>query len=117
MEPTVNLPAPFDVTVHPDRAAVRVVPSGELDVASRDVLGAQLDELWASGWTDVVVDLRELVFIDSSGVHLLVRHRERASEAGARFAIVDGHPCVARTLRLCGVDDLLDRAQPEPVAR
>ena len=35
MEPSVNLPTPFDVTVGSNRTAVRVVPSGELDAGSR----------------------------------------------------------------------------------
>jgi len=116
MEPSLDLPPPFDVTVYPDRTVVRVVPCGELDVASRDVLAAQLDELWDSGWTDVVVDLRELTFMDSSGVHLLLRHRRRASETGAGFAIIDGPPCVARTLQLCGAHDMVARMLPERAA-
>jgi anti-sigma B factor antagonist len=103
------------VTVHPDRAAVRVVPSGELDVASRSVLAEQLDDLWKSGWTDVVVDLRELTFMDSSGVHLLLQHQRRASEADLRFGIIDGQPSVARTLQLCGVYEIFSHVQPERV--
>jgi anti-anti-sigma factor len=104
---SVNLlPAPFDVTVEPDRTVVRVVPSGELDLANRGLLGAQLDELWNSGWNHVVVDLRELTFIDSSGVHLLLEHRRRAWQTGSRFSLVQGPPCVARALELCGVHEL-----------
>jgi anti-anti-sigma factor len=114
MEPSVSLPSPFDVTAYPDRASVRVVPSGELDVASRSVLAAQLDELWKSGWTDIVVDLRALTFMDSSGVHLLLQHHRRASETDARFGIIDGQPCVARTLQLSGVYEILTHAEPEP---
>jgi anti-sigma B factor antagonist len=116
MEPSVSPPTPFDVTVHPDRAAVRVVPSGELDVASRSLLAAQLDDLWESRWTEIVVDLRELTFMDSSGVHLLLENLCRASKTGARLAIIDGQPCVARTLQLCGVYDMFDHVQPESVA-
>jgi anti-anti-sigma factor len=112
----VNLSTPFDVTVYPNRTAVRVVPSGELDAGSRGLLAAQLDELWESGWTEVVVDLRELTFMDSSGVHLLLQHHRRAAEAGARFAIIDGQPCVARTLQLCGVHDMFARMQAERAA-
>lgn len=114
MEPAVILPPPFNVTVDPDRSAVRVVPSGELDVASRGVLAAQLDELWQSGWSEIVVDLRELTFMDSSGVHLLLAHHRRASETGARFVMIDGHEPISRTLQLCGVYDMLDRGEPAP---
>jgi anti-anti-sigma factor len=67
-----------------------------------------------SGWTDVVVDLRGLTFMDSSGVHLLLQHHRRASETDARFGIIDGQPCVARTLQLCGAYELLTHVQPEP---
>jgi anti-anti-sigma factor len=112
MEPSMSLPTPFDVTVHPDRATVRVVPSGELDAASRSVLAAHLDDLWKAGWADIVVDLRELTFMDSSGVHLLLQHHLRASETGARFGIIDGRPPVARTLQLCGVHEILTQVHP-----
>jgi anti-sigma B factor antagonist len=117
MDPSVNPPPRFDVTVDPDRTVVRVAPEGELDVASRAVLDARLQELWEAGWSNVVVDLRGLTFMDSSGVHLLVDHHGRASAAGARLSFIDGTPTVARTLRLCGVDELLDYVQPEPQLR
>ncbi len=106
----MTLPPPFDVTVQPDRTTVRVAVSGELDVATRATLAAQLDELWELGWTDVVVDLRGLTFMDSSGVHLLLQHHRRGSEAGARFAIIDGPAPVARVLQLCGVDGIFVHA-------
>jgi anti-sigma B factor antagonist len=106
----VNHAPAFEVTVHPDRTSVRVAASGELDGASRGVLAAQLDELWSVGWTDIVVDLRGLTFMDSSGVHLLVEHHRHADETGARFAIIDGPEAIARVLTLCGVDDILRQA-------
>jgi anti-sigma B factor antagonist len=110
------LPPPFAVTVTPDRTSVRVVPSGELDVATCDLLAARLDELWTAGWTDVVLDLRALTFIDSSGLHLLIDHHRRACAAGARFSIIDGSPPVRRVLRLCGLHEVLVYAAPERVA-
>jgi anti-anti-sigma factor len=117
MDPSVTPSPPFDVTVDPDRTVVRVAPAGELDMASRGALDARLQELWESGWTSVVVDLRGLTFMDSSGVHLLLDHHRRASAAGARLSFIDGTPTVARTLRLCGVDELFDYVQPEPQLR
>jgi anti-sigma B factor antagonist len=104
------------VTVAPDRTSVCVVPTGELDVSTRDLLAGQLDELWSAGWTDVVVDLRALTFIDSSGLHLLVEHHRRACAAGTRFSIIDGSTPVRRALRLCGLQDMFEYAAPERAA-
>ena len=108
----MNHGSAFAVAVHPDRTIVRVAAHGELDGATRGVLAAQLDELWETGWTDVVADLRGLTFMDSSGVHLLVEHHRRALESGARFSIIDGPAPVARVLELCGVDDVLVSVSP-----
>jgi anti-anti-sigma factor len=98
----------LDVTVVPDRAVVRVRASGEADLSTRDVLDARLRELWDCGWEDVVVDLREVTFMDSSGVHVLLAHHRHAAEHGHRFSVIDGSDAVRRVLELTGVDRVLD---------
>jgi anti-anti-sigma factor len=99
--------------VIPERTAVRIAPSGELDLATCDVLRVQLDELWEVGWTDVVVDLRGLTFMDSSGVQILVEHHRRATRTGTRFSIIDGSEPVSRVLELTGLRAVLTHARPE----
>jgi hypothetical protein len=51
--------------------------------------------------------------MDSSGVHLLLEHHRRASETGARFAIIDGPAPVARVLRLWGLHEMLTAVPPQ----
>ena len=63
---------PFRVDVHPERDSVRVVPVGELDTATADELQTKLCELREAGFDRVVLDLRELEFLDSTGLRLLV---------------------------------------------
>jgi anti-anti-sigma factor len=105
---------PFlDVTTTPDRAVVRVRARGEVDLASRDVLDAQIRELWDAGWEHVVVDLREVTFMDSSGVHVLIGHDRHALEQGHTFSIIDGSAPVRRVLQLTAVDELLDHTVDE----
>ena len=96
----------FDVAVHPHRSVVRVAASGELDLSTSGVLRAQLDELWASGWMDVVVDLREVTFMDSAGVHVLIDNHQRAAREQQRFSIIDGADAVSRVLQLSGVREM-----------
>ena len=55
----------FSLEVEPDRERVIVHLSGELDLACAPTLKATLEDLIASGFQKLVVDLRELGFVDS----------------------------------------------------
>jgi anti-sigma B factor antagonist len=80
-----------------DRAAVIVV-SGELDLASAPALEEELTRAVTNGADPVIVDLRELEFIDSTGLGLLIKANRKAEAAGRRFAIVRGQSQVQRLL-------------------
>jgi anti-sigma B factor antagonist len=91
---------------------VRVTPNGELDLANAGALQAQLDELRTAGFAHVVLDLRELTFMDSSGVRLIFREDRRARSAGHRFSLIAGNATVQRVLSVCGLADRLDFGAP-----
>jgi anti-anti-sigma factor len=97
-------PEPFRVEVLPDRQRAVVVPHGELDIATVDQLAEEIDELVGRGFDTVVVDLRATSFLDSSGLHLLVRQCARID---ARVSVIDGAPAVRRVIDLAGVRPLL----------
>ncbi len=80
---------------------------GELDLASSPALEEELDRVVASGAQLVIVDLRELEFMDSTGLSVLVRAHQRAEEQGKRFGLVNGSQQVQRLLTLTGVADRL----------
>jgi len=98
---------PFRVDVHPERARVRVEPVGELDLATADMLQGQLLELRDSGFDSIVLDLRRITFLDSTGIALILREDRAAREAGVQFGLISGPPAVQRVLGLCGVLDEL----------
>lgn len=79
-----------------------VTVSGELDVASSQALEQELGKL--QGTATVVVDLRGLTFIDSTGLGVLVRGHQLAKEQGRRFGLVRGNGQVNRLLSLTGLD-------------
>src|SRR3954465_3508167 len=90
-------PAVFALEVRPDRGRVIVAVRGELDVASVGALQTALEELRCAGWTDIVVDLRELQFIDSTGgLSLLLSADRDARREGWEFSVVDGCPALTR---------------------
>ena len=103
--------APFRVDVRPERDVVRVVPAGELDMATAPELEAQLRELRTSGFERVVLDLRDLHFVDSTGIRVIVTEHRFAAASRREFSLVGGRPAVRRALELCG---LLEHLEIEP---
>ncbi len=96
------------VQVHPAPDCTYVVPAGELDVAVSGRIEREVEALLDGGCPVVVLDLRELTFIDSSGVHELLRCRETAHARGSRFALMLAPGAVTRALEVCGVRELFD---------
>ncbi len=78
---------PFAVTQEPLPSGLAFSVSGELDLATapdlRERLGAALD----SGMTRIVVDLREVTFMDSIGLAAVLHVRKRLLADG-RLALV-----------------------------
>ena len=82
---------------------------GELDLASSPALEEELDKV--VGRRPVVVDLRELNFIDSTGLSVLVKANQRAVESDTLFALAStGDGQVDRLLRLTGMSERLRMA-------
>jgi anti-sigma B factor antagonist len=79
--------------------------SGELDLASSAALEEELARVGESGVSQLIIDLRELEFMDSTGLSTLVKAHQRADEAGREFGLVRGPQQVQRLLSLTGVED------------
>jgi anti-sigma B factor antagonist len=92
--------------------------SGELDLASSPTLEQRLDEVFASDASLVILDLRELDFMDSTGLSVLIKAHQAAEEAGRRLCLVKGPPQVQRLLSLTGVGERLSVLEtPEEALR
>jgi anti-anti-sigma factor len=97
------IPEAFSVRIERRGDAAVVVPTGELDLATAPALEASLARAFEDDCGHVVLDLRELEFIDSSGLRTLLTARRRAEDAGQRFSLVAGHRALERTLEIAGV--------------
>jgi anti-sigma B factor antagonist len=100
--------SPFRCDVAPERDAVRVVPCGELDIATTPQLERQLRELHEAGFRRIVLDLRGLRFMDSTGLRLIMGQDALARADGHAFTLVAGPPAVQRIFELACVLDRLD---------
>ena len=97
-----------------DAAWVHV--GGDLDLSTAPQLKQTLREAQLEARL-VVLDLRELSFMDSSGVHAMVDASHRARKAGRRLVLLRGPPHVDRTFELTGTIgdvEITDLAPGEP---
>jgi|SRR5689334_3940847 len=84
---------------------------GELDLANTATAERALEGFLAEDSPPVVVDMRELEFIDSTGIALLVSALSR-NETGARVSFVPSDsPAVARVLELTGLAERMPLAE------
>ena len=100
--------AALTIRPHRDGGTHLLVLSGELDIASADAVQAMLERGEATtALQNIVVDLRELRFIDSTGLRLLIEAARRAETAAYRLRIVRPAAAVFRVFEIAGVDTLL----------
>jgi anti-anti-sigma factor len=97
----------FDVDTRDDGRAAVITVSGELDLASSAALEEEVARVTRSDVAQVVIDLRELEFMDSTGLSTLVKAHQRAEDAGKEFGLVRGPQQVQRLLSLTGVEERL----------
>lgn len=100
-------PASFEVKVIPDGDRIMLCPAGEVDLATADVLEREISDLLKRGSDRVVIDLRGVTFIDSTGIRTLIMAHRQAQRAGQAVSIILGGPAIRRPLELTGVLDHL----------
>jgi len=96
----------LEVTVVQQPHRVVVTARGELDLNTVVRLGGAIAG-HAGRRQDLVLDLGELTFIDSTGLRLLLRLRERAERDATALLVVTNEP-VRRILTLSGMAALFD---------
>jgi anti-anti-sigma factor len=96
-------PSPFVCSWRPGGSgAAWVHVAGELDLASSFTLEQALREAQQCARV-VVLDLRELTFIESSGVHVILEAAGGVRHGDGRLVLVRGPAQVDRALTLTGV--------------
>ena len=79
---------PLEVERSRSDGYVLLTVEGELDIATAPRMIAALNEVLADMDVPLVVDLSDVVFMDSTGLALLMNARRRAMRNGQGFAIV-----------------------------
>jgi anti-sigma B factor antagonist len=93
---------PFDIAVVEADEAIRLVLSGELDIATAPLLDAALVAAEAGSAPRILLDIAGVPFIDSSGLRTLIAAADRAADDGGRLAITNVGPQARRLFELSG---------------
>src|SRR3954470_3303270 len=104
----IRPPAAFVI----DQAEVRdgvalLVFRGELDLAAASAMRSRVESVSGRG---LVIDLRDVTFIDSSGLRELLNAQESVVGAGRRIVLSGVPATVQRLLEMTGTTELFETA-------
>lgn len=102
------MPDEIVTSVDHDERTVTVALRGEVDVLTVDQVRVALTEALAAHPHDIVVDLADLTFIDSTGLGALIFGFQRARDAGVRFRLAHPSRTVRQILVLSGLLEVVE---------
>lgn len=94
----------FEWHTEPREGGVTVSLVGELDLAAADGLDRELKRIEGTSPGEIVIDLRRLRFLDSTGLRILTAANRRAQDAGVALRVVRGPDTVQRVFEITGLD-------------
>ena len=87
---------------------VEVSLDGDIDIASADEIEARIRNAEAEEPSVILIDLRQVSFLDSSGLRLILGAAVRAKAAGRRLVLVRGTERVQRVFELTNLQSRLE---------
>ncbi|MEL7609983.1 MAG: anti-sigma factor antagonist [Bacillota bacterium] len=87
-----------------------VALSGELDHHSAEIIRAQIDALLIDpGIRELILDMKNVTFMDSSGLGVILGRYRKMAERGGNVGIRNASASVDRVLRMSGLYSLVQR--------
>lgn len=105
----------FNVETFERNGLTFVEVEGELDLSTSPRLAAALDAL-AGDDRRIVLDLRSLRFMDSTGLALILRFHQRAKDNSYDLVVVRGPESVDRVFQVTRTDELLKLLDVPPTS-
>jgi anti-sigma B factor antagonist len=105
---TTDVPS-FELGIDAGDQHVTFIPRGELDLATAPELEEKVLSAVREGDRAVVLDLRELTFMDSTGVRTIVAAHQIAERTGHDLRVVrpPRDSPVSRVIEISGIDEAL----------
>jgi anti-anti-sigma factor len=110
-----HAPEPFRADLEPHRETIVIVARGEIDLDSVSHLDDRFREVVDAGFKRVVLDLREVSFMDSTGLRSILAMNMASRDATISFEIVRGPHAVARVFELTSTEHMVTFISPHEV--
>jgi len=94
----------LDISTENVGAGCTIALNGEVDVYTSPRLRQELTDVVEAGCVNIVVDLENLSFIDSSGLGALVSVLRRVKERGGTLRLVCTKDSILKIFRITGLD-------------
>ena len=93
----------------------RIAPAGELDLLTAPALASAFERALDAGGAELTVDLRAVVFMDSSGLRTLLAGWDSCRARGCELRLIPDMGACRRLFEITGViDELPLAAEPPP---
>ena len=99
---------PFAISTTIVRDWAVITPFGELDLASAGRLEQEYLHAREAGLTQIALDLRQVDFIDATGLRVLLTLRNHAMRTGHALTITPPGPAARRIFEITGTRGLFD---------
>jgi anti-sigma B factor antagonist len=99
--------SPLQILVRHRAEHAYVVLSGELDGATAPFLLRTLVEVNDTLEGDLVLDINQLSFIDSTGLSVFVSQQKQLNSSGKKLVIYAPTPMARRLFQITGLEDVL----------
>jgi anti-anti-sigma factor len=98
----------LELMIETEGTTVRLVLTGEFDIAGAARVEQELERIEREPPATIVLDLRELEFMDSTGLRVIVAADSRAREQARRLVIVRGSDTVQRIIEMTRLHERLE---------
>ncbi|MGZ4165208.1 MAG: STAS domain-containing protein [Solirubrobacteraceae bacterium] len=111
-------PFGYRIDVTEEGATSTIALEGECDLAQQAATTHAISQVLGRRPACLVLDLSQLSFIDSCGIHALIDARNRCAAQGTHLVIIPGPRAVQRVFEICGLIEILPFAghRPRPTA-
>ncbi len=87
---------------------LKITLSGEIDHHTARAVRIEIDnQIYLHRAATVMIDLKDVGFMDSSGLGLILGRYTHVKEAGGRLMLLDPCPSAERVLKLAGTEKII----------
>lgn len=95
---------PLEIHTHLENGHTVITPRGEIDLVSQSDLKKLINDLVVEGQVDLVVDLGETTFLDSTALGALIGARRLTHTFKGSFALVCAEERLLKLFRITSLD-------------